>query len=67
MFAAYDAARAAFPDDWVVNTPDQAVERILQHTDAQERESAGAAARSFVMERYDQSAVAERLFQILVE
>ena len=67
MFATYDAARTAFPADWVVNTPDQAVERIVQHADAQERNSAGAAARNYVMESYNQPAVAERLFRILVQ
>jgi glycosyltransferase involved in cell wall biosynthesis len=66
MFASYDAARSVFPADWVVDTPAQAVERILAHADPQVRQSAGAAARGYVMKRYDQSVVAQRLFEILV-
>ena len=66
MFAHYDAARSAFPNDWVVNSPAEAGERILKHVDAEKRRSAGAAARRYVMDRYDQSVVAEKLFKILV-
>jgi glycosyltransferase involved in cell wall biosynthesis len=66
MFAAYDGARSAFAEEWVVDTTDQAVQRILAHADASKRRETGAAARRYVMERYDQSVVADRLFDILI-
>lgn len=46
MFERFGAAAAMYPQDWVVETPEQAVERVLGTADDKREEAAAAAQRA---------------------
>lgn len=63
--AKWGGAHTMFPSEWIVETPQQAADRILGLIDAQEFEAAGRAAANEVRSRYDWSVVAPRLEQVI--
>jgi glycosyltransferase involved in cell wall biosynthesis len=66
MYADYAGAGGIFPAEWVVRTPEEAVERILAHADPQRRDEAGAAARHHVVEHFDWRVVEPRFREVLL-
>lgn len=52
IFAGLDGARRIFPSDWVVDTVEEAAERIQAHAEHDEWARASEAARAFVQERF---------------
>ena len=65
VFAPLDGARTLFPDDWVVESIDEAVERIRAHAEEPTWGQASAAARVTVRQRF-QNSTARATFQDLV-
>lgn len=65
VFAPLDGARTLFPDDWVVESIDEAVERIRAHAEEPAWGQASAAARVTVRQRF-QNSTARATFQDLV-
>lgn len=65
VFAALDGARTLFPHDWVVDTVDEAVERIRRYAEEPAWTQASEAARVAVRERFTGS-TARSTFQDLV-
>ena len=57
MYASYEGARGVFPAPWVVQRPEEAVERILAFADPERRDEEGAAARRHVVASFDWSVV----------
>lgn len=66
LYEHYGGARGIFPDDWVVDSVDEATKRILSYADADRRAEAGAEAREYVVERYDWSVVEPRFREVLL-
>lgn len=59
-------ARSLFPDEWVVDSPSQAAERILAATETEETwRAAGAAASEHALETWDWENVKERYDEFL--
>jgi glycosyltransferase involved in cell wall biosynthesis len=66
IYAAYGGARAVFPVDWVVSDVEEAVQRILEHSDDTVRGRAGEAARKHVLTTFDWPVVAPRYRDIFL-
>ncbi|MGH8774639.1 MAG: glycosyltransferase [Jiangellaceae bacterium] len=66
VYAAYGGASAVFPANWVVADVDEAVERVLEHSDDAVRRQAGEAARGHVVETFDWPVVAPTYREILL-
>jgi glycosyltransferase involved in cell wall biosynthesis len=66
VYAAYGGARAVFPADWVVVDVDEAVQRVLEHSDDAVRRRAGETARRHVVETFDWPVVAPSYREILL-
>jgi glycosyltransferase involved in cell wall biosynthesis len=66
VYAAYGGASAVFPADWVVADVDEAVQRVLEHSDDAVRRRAGEAARRHVVETFDWPVVAPGYREILL-
>jgi glycosyltransferase involved in cell wall biosynthesis len=66
VYAAYGGASAVFPADWVVADVDEAVQRVLEHSDDAVRRRAGETARRHVVQTFDWPVVAPRYREILL-
>jgi glycosyltransferase involved in cell wall biosynthesis len=66
MYASVGGARGIYPAEWVVETPDEAANRILAHADPEVRSKAGEVARAQVVERFDWTVVAPVFREILL-
>ncbi|WP_256839083.1 glycosyltransferase family 4 protein [Ornithinimicrobium faecis] len=66
IFAALDGARRLFPQDWVVDSVDSAVERILEHADEPAWQRGSEAARGEVEQRFLADAPALALSRIIL-
>jgi glycosyltransferase involved in cell wall biosynthesis len=61
-----NGARTLFPSDWVVETPEQAVERILLTTASDEVwQARGASATEHALREWDWSVVKQRYDELL--
>jgi glycosyltransferase involved in cell wall biosynthesis len=66
VYAAYGGASAVFPADWVVADVDEAVQRVLEHSDDAVRRRAGETARRHVVQTFDWPVVAPGYREILL-
>ncbi|GAA5032373.1 glycosyltransferase family 4 protein [Actinopolymorpha pittospori] len=66
MYASYEGARGVFPTEWVVERPEEAVERILAFADPERRDAEGAAARRHVVANFDWSVVEPHFRAVLL-
>lgn len=66
VFASLDGARRLFPSEWVVDSVDTAVERILAHAQEQQWQRASAATRAEVGQRFLLDQPAQALSRLIV-
>jgi glycosyltransferase involved in cell wall biosynthesis len=67
FFAAFGGPRLLFPADWVVDTPEEAADRILSLTDSDERwRSAGQAASAHAFATWQRSTTLEAFDRLLL-
>lgn len=66
LFAALDGARRLFPADWVVQDPEDAVERILAHADPEVWSAAAQQARSEAVVRFLSPGPAHVIAQVVL-
>ncbi|GGK73610.1 glycosyltransferase family 4 protein [Ornithinimicrobium pekingense] len=66
IFAPLDGARRLFPPDWVVDTVEEAVRRVLDHASPQAWGPASAEARAEVTSRFLSPAPADRLAAVVL-
>ncbi|MGW5361348.1 glycosyltransferase family 4 protein [Actinopolymorpha pittospori] len=66
IYASYSGARSIFPAEWVVERPEEAVERILAFADPERWAMEGAAARGHVVKNFDWSVVEPQFRTVLL-
>ena len=66
IYASYSGARSIFPAEWVVERPEEAVERILAFADPESWAMEGAAARGHVVKNFDWSVVEPQFRAVLL-
>lgn len=66
LFAGRDGARRLYPRDWVVDTPQEAADRIQSHRDTTERARAAAEARQ-ELARFSPEQFEQQILQVLLE
>ncbi|PRY55869.1 hypothetical protein BCF74_12146 [Knoellia remsis] len=64
--AAYGGPRTMFPDIWVVETPQQAADRIIAHTDDVSLADSARESAAWTREHYDWPVIEPRLEQLLL-
>ncbi|MGC5585586.1 glycosyltransferase family 4 protein [Ornithinimicrobium sp. W1665] len=67
MFATLDGARRLFPPEWVVDTVEEAVDRIREHADDPAWTTASQEARADVLYRFDPGDTMETLRRVVLE
>lgn len=67
MFATLDGARRLFPPEWVVDTVEEAVDRIREHAEDPAWTTASQAARADVLYRFDPGDTMETLRRVVLE
>ncbi|CAN7154155.1 hypothetical protein [Knoellia sp. LjRoot47] len=64
--AAYGGPRTMFPDSWVVETPEEAAQRIIEHTDGISLEESARESTEWTRATYDWSVVGPKLEHLLL-